>query len=47
MRILTCEQVSEGHPDKICDQIADLLKVDYNKTSTYGHFGKQGLPWEL
>ena len=24
----------------------DLLQVDYNKTSTYGHFGKQGLPWE-
>ena len=23
-----------------------LLSVDYNKTSTYGHFGKQGLPWE-
>ena len=24
-----------------------LLQVDYNKTSTYGHFGKQGLPWEM
>ena len=24
----------------------DLLHVDYNKVSSYGHFGKQGLPWE-
>ena len=23
-----------------------LLDVDYNKVSTYGHFGKEGLPWE-
>ena len=23
-----------------------LLDVDYNKVSTYGHFGKAGLPWE-
>ena len=28
MRILTCEQVSEGHPDKICDQIADAIVTD-------------------
>ena len=26
--IITCEQVSNGHPDKICDQISDRL-VDY------------------
>ena len=24
----------------------DLLDVDYNKVSAYGHFGKDGLPWE-
>ena len=24
-----------------------LLDVDYNKVSTYGHFGKEGLPWEM
>ena len=24
----------------------DLLNVDYNKVSAYGHFGKEGLPWE-
>ena len=24
-RIITCEQVSDGHPDKICDQIADEI----------------------
>lgn len=23
-----------------------LLDVDYNKVSSYGHFGKAGLPWE-
>lgn len=28
MRILTCEQVSDGHPDKICDQIADAVVTD-------------------
>ena len=25
----------------------DLLNVDYNLTSAYGHFGKKGLPWEM
>ena len=24
-RIITCEHVSAGHPDKICDQIADAI----------------------
>ena len=28
MRILTCEQVSDGHPDKICDQISDAIVTD-------------------
>lgn len=28
MKILTCEQVSEGHPDKICDQISDAIVTD-------------------
>lgn len=27
-KIYTCEQVSAGHPDKICDQIADAIVVD-------------------
>ena len=26
--IYTCEQVSDGHPDKICDQIADAIVTD-------------------
>ena len=26
--IITCEQVSSGHPDKICDQIADAVVSD-------------------
>ena len=28
MHIITCEQVSDGHPDKICDQIADAVVTD-------------------
>lgn len=28
MRIITSEQVSAGHPDKICDQIADAIVAD-------------------
>ena len=27
MRILTCEQVSDGLPDKICDQIDDFRRL--------------------
>ena len=27
-KIYTCEQVSNGHPDKICDQIADAIVTD-------------------
>lgn len=30
-RIITCEQVSDGHPDKICDQIADAIVTDVLK----------------
>ena len=28
MKILSCEQVSNGHPDKICDQISDAVVAD-------------------
>lgn len=28
MRVITCEQVSDGHPDKICDQISDAIVTD-------------------
>ena len=28
MKLITCEQVSSGHPDKICDQIADAIVTD-------------------
>ena len=31
MHIITCEQVSNGHPDKICDQIADAIVTDVLK----------------
>ena len=27
-RIFTSESVTEGHPDKICDQIADAIVTD-------------------
>ena len=27
-------------------EILGLLEVDYNQVSSYGHFGKQSLPWE-
>lgn len=34
-KIITCEQVSNGHPDKICDQIADAIVTDIlQQTST-------------
>ena len=26
--LITCEQVSDGHPDKIADQIADAIVTD-------------------
>ena len=28
MRVITCEQVSNGHPDKICDQISDAILTE-------------------
>ena len=28
MKILTSEQVADGHPDKICDQVADAIVTD-------------------
>ena len=32
-------------PSGIVDGLG-LLDVDYNKVGAYGHFGKEGLPWE-
>ena len=32
-------------PRGIIDRL-DLLNVDYNRVSAYGHFGKRDLPWE-
>jgi S-adenosylmethionine synthetase len=48
----TAESVTEGHPDKLCDQIADIIdglglaRPIYKQTAAYGHFGREGLPWE-
>lgn len=36
MKIITCEQVSNGHPDKICDQIADAIVTDVLKHDKNG-----------
>ena len=30
--LFTSEQVSAGHPDKICDQISDAIVTDYAET---------------
>ena len=30
-RLFTSESVTEGHPDKICDQIADAILDEYMK----------------
>ena len=32
-------------PSGIIEKL-DLLYLDYNYVSAYGHFGKPGLPWE-
>lgn len=51
-RLLTSESVTEGHPDKIADQISDAVLDSifhiYRQTATYGHFGRNDLdlPWE-
>ena len=36
MKIITCEQVSSGHPDKICDQIADAIVTDVLRHDSAG-----------
>ena len=36
--IITCEQVSRGHPDKICDQIADAIVTDCLQHVADKHF---------
>ncbi len=53
--LFTSESVTEGHPDKICDQISDavldaIYKNDpiYKKTTAFGHFGRDDpdFTWE-
>ena len=36
MKIITCEQVSCGHPDKLADQIADAVVTDIAVDVAYG-----------
>lgn len=43
--IIQYVQTFDLTPKGIIERL-DLLNVDYNKTSAYGHFGKEGLPWE-
>lgn len=42
------ELVRKNFPVKPADilKVLDLRKPIYSKTSAYGHFGKEGLPWE-
>jgi S-adenosylmethionine synthetase len=35
----------DWRPDAIIEQL-DLLRPIYRETTNYGHFGRQGLPWE-
>lgn len=35
MNLFTCEQVSDGHPDKICDQISDAVVSECLKNDKY------------
>lgn len=34
-KLFTSESVTEGHPDKVCDQIADAILDEYLKVDTY------------
>lgn len=52
-KLFTSESVTEGHPDKICDQISDaildaIFAKDPKARVAYGHFGRMDLdlPWE-
>ena len=37
-RLFTSESVTEGHPDKICDQISDaILGCSYMRQDPYEH----------
>ena len=36
-RIFTSESVTEGHPDKVCDQIADAILDDILSQDPYAH----------
>lgn len=42
-RMITCEQVSDGHPDKICDQIADAIVTDVLKHDKNGRVAMEVL----
>lgn len=36
-RLISAESVTEGHPDKVCDQIADAILDDMLKQDPYSH----------
>lgn len=36
-RLITAESVTEGHPDKVCDQIADAILDDMLRQDPYSH----------
>ena len=41
--LITCEQVSDGHPDKIADQIADAIVTDCLKKDKDARVGVEVL----
>ena len=41
--IFTSESVTEGHPDKICDQISDAILDELIKQDPYSHAGIETL----
>ena len=42
-RLFTSESVTEGHPDKVCDQIADALLDEYLKQDPESHVAAEAL----
>jgi len=42
-RLVTSESVTEGHPDKICDQIADTILDEYIKQDEYSRVAIESL----
>ena len=42
--IFTSESVSEGHPDKVCDRISDMVVDSYLSLAPFSRFACASLP---